>query len=234
MRAATGLRSECAPVCRRLLNGGGQHSVIMRRAYDARVALPKWSAPMSKRPGRLMLLGVVSALIGSAKVEAQASAPATRARIGVMAGVNLATLAGNDVDDAENRIGALGGLSYVRNWGGATGLEMDILYSAKGVKSVDGSDEFTLKLNYIEIPVLLRYDFPSSGAVRPHVSIGPSLAFRASCGAETTSGGASISVDCDGLQEGLDVKLKSLDVGAALGAGLDFAMGRRTFTVGAR
>lgn len=187
---------------------------------------------MSKRCGGLALLCAASAVIGSAQLAAQA--PANRARIGVMGGINLAKLAGDDVDDAKNRVGVLGGLSYVRNWGGAAGLEMDILYSAKGVKSVEGNDEFTIKLNYLEIPVLLRYDFPSTSAVRPHLAIGPSLAFRTGCGAETKTGGASVSVDCDELQEGLDVKLKSFDLGATVGGGLDFAMGRNTFTVGAR
>lgn len=47
-----------------------------------------------------------------------------------MGGITLARLAGDDVDDAKNRVALRGGLSYVRNWGGVVGLEMDILHSA--------------------------------------------------------------------------------------------------------
>ncbi len=187
---------------------------------------------MSKRLGGLVLLCAASAVIGS--VQLQAQTPASRARIGVMGGINLATLRGDDVEDAKNRVGLLGGLSYVRNWGGAAGLEMDVLYSAKGAKVVDGSEEFTFKLDYLEIPVLLRYDFPSTSAIRPHLAVGPSFAFRTSCGGEGKSSGTSVSIDCDELQDSFDVKFKSFDLGATVGGGLDFAMGRNTFTVGAR
>lgn len=188
---------------------------------------------MSKR---LLTAVVMLYLVAGPGSRAGAQSANPNARIGVMGGVNLAKFSVEDPDDADlsNRVGLLAGLSYARPRPGSFGFEMDLLFSAKGAKSVDGSDELTFKLNYLEVPVLLRYDFATTGGVRPHLAAGPSLALRTGCSAEGSSGGVSASVDCDALEEELDVKFKSVDVGATVGGGLDFAVGRNTFTVGAR
>lgn len=186
---------------------------------------------MTKRLLTVVMLCVVAG--AGSRVEAQSAN--ANARIGVMGGINLSTFSGEDsADDLENRMGLLAGLSYARPRPGSFGFEMDLLFSAKGAKSSDGPNDVTFKLNYLELPVLLRYDFATTGGIRPHLSAGPSFALRTGCSGEGSSNGVSVSVDCDELQDALNSEFKSIDVGATVGGGLDFAVGRNTFTVGAR
>lgn len=186
---------------------------------------------MTKR----LLAVVMLCVVAGAGSRAEAQSANANARIGVMGGINLSTFSGEDSsDDLENRMGLLAGLSYARPRPGSFGFEMDLLFSAKGAKSSDGPNEVTFNLNYLELPVLLRYDFATTGGIRPHLSAGPSFALRTGCSGEGNNNGVSVSVDCDELQDALNVEFKSIDVGATVGGGLDFAVGRNTFTVGAR
>jgi hypothetical protein len=133
--------------------------------------------------------------------------------IGLTAGVNVATISGNDTDDAEWRSDFMGGLSL--NWGiGPTlSLQPELLYSRKGAKAEGGG---TLKLGYIEVPVLVKFATGASTQMRPAFFFGPSIGFNVSCD-ESLSG--SVSSDC-----GDDIK--STDFGVVGGIGFDVgAMG---------
>lgn len=166
--------------------------------------------------------------------EAQTASDGRIGRIGVMGGVNIAKLTGDNFDDVDSRIGPMVGLSYVRYAPGGLGFEIDALYSAKGVKDSEEGADITFKLNYLELPLLARYDFKSASSTRVHLVAGPSLALRAGCSIEGKAEGVDVSLDCDDVAETFDGEISSFDVGLTAGGGVDFAVGRNTFTLGAR
>lgn len=143
---------------------------------------------------------------------------------GVLAGIDFATLGGGGVQDAGTRTGlTIGGFATFHKdsrWG----IEPELLFSQKGATEESGGDKLTLKLNYIEIPVLARFDLPTKSQVHPFFLAGPTMSFEISCDAEASSGGQSASESCDDLNQQLDGGLskKTFDLGATFGAGVVF------------
>jgi len=182
---------------------------------------------------RAALLTVAAGAVFTLPAGAQSRASGSTLRIGVMAGANSATLGGKDVDDADRRTGFVGGVYIVKPFAGPLAFRPELLFSQKGAKtslSVDQVDvDATLKLSYLDIPVLLQVESPAASGVRPHVYAGPSFGFKADCKIEASAGGVSQSIDCD-----QDFDLKSFDLGAVIGGGVGFALGTVEATVGAR
>lgn len=180
---------------------------------------------------RNCLVAVMAITASSGMVRAQSAGAPGPARLGVIGGVNIAKIGGDsDFDDADNRVGLLFGASVVKPFSRYFSLEVEALYSMKGFTISELSDDFTFKLNYLELPVLARFEMANSSAATPHLYAGPALGIRVGCGAKAEG----ISVDCEELEDGLDVKIKSIDLGLMLGAGVDVPMGKNTFTVGLR
>ncbi len=156
-----------------------------------------------------------------------------RSSFGVLGGLNLAKLSGDDITDAENRNGFFIGAFMIHPLSGNFALQPEIHYTQKGVKFSDEGGDATLKLDYFEIPVLGRLNFPtSSGDMAFHLLAGPAFAFKASCKATVSGGGSEFSSDCDNLTEGND--FKSFDWGVMFGGGLDFKMSQHMLTLGVR
>jgi hypothetical protein len=70
-------------------------------------------------------------------------------------------------------------------------------------------------MSYIEVPVLFRYGFQTTGEIKPFVMAGPSLALQLSCNVEEDGDKES----CDDAY-GEDGSYGSFDFGLVLGAGL--------------
>jgi hypothetical protein len=137
--------------------------------------------------------------------------------IGVTAGVNLATIAGDDDEDLKNLTGFMVGVSFIHRMTDMFSFQPEIAYSMKGAKFDDGVDEGELKLAYIDLPLLAKITFGpemTMGQARPALYVGPYAAFNMSCDIE--SGG--VSVDCDAI----DSEPKAVDFGAIAGVGMDF------------
>ena len=183
---------------------------------------------------RVLFAAVITAsLMTGTSALAQSLPPS---RLGVLGGVSFATLGGADVNDANTRTGFVGGVSLTLPLRERLSLELNGLYSQKGAKASEQSESLTLKFDYIEVPILLRYDFTAEG-VRPFVSGGVSLAYQTSCEAKAATAEFSAEVDCSTLDSDSDVALdvKKFDAGLAFGGGLDFPMANdRLFTLGAR
>jgi len=156
-------------------------------------------------------------------------------RGGVKAGIASATLGGDDVDDAESRTAFWGGgfLTFALTPGFA--IQPEVLYASKGAAgsgAFDGDLDAELRLAYIEIPVLLKFTVGTSIA-RPYFFAGPTIGFKLSCEIEGSSGGVSITADCDEFEEE-GVEIKSTDFGAVFGAGFDYDLGGITLVVDGR
>lgn len=153
----------------------------------------------------------VLAIAGAQRASAQAPL-VPHPTVGILAGVNLAKLSGSDVTDASNRTGFVGGLYLTLHIAGGFGIEPEALYTMQGSKFKDS--DLQVKLNYISVPVLLRYDVKTPG-VHPYLFAGPTFSFKASC----KEANDTDSVDCS-QDEAL--KPKSFDIGATGGAGVAF------------
>jgi hypothetical protein len=164
---------------------------------------------------------------------AQAAAVPLR-RFGFTAGFNSSTVGGSDVTDASRRTGFTAGGLVVLPISQVFAIEPELLYTTKGAVSHEpASASATLKMNYVEVPVLLRVDVPASGELRPFLYAGPAVSFKASCNVEATDQGVSVSTSCDELNA-QGAKLKTVDYGLVGGGGVAFNVGGRAFSIGAR
>lgn len=144
----------------------------------------------------------IRVLAATALLALPAMLPA-QSSIGIKGGLTFATLS-NKSPDWDTRSGFAAGLAFdLRS--GPVGIQPEILYVQKGV-SFDGSPtEGGPKLDYLEIPVLLKFTVPTEG-IQPFIYGGPSFGLRLSC--------KVAEITCD------DDEVKSTDFGAALGAGI--------------
>jgi hypothetical protein len=94
-------------------------------------------------------------------------------------------------------------------------------------------DLAVVKLNYVEIPVLLAYDFTPRERFGAILLGGPGLSFRTGCsiGAQP-SGGTMATGDCTANVSG--VTFKSFDLGAIAGGALRTSLGQTQIVAGAQ
>lgn len=150
--------------------------------------------------------------------------------LGAKVGVTFSTLSVEDDEGAD--IGtrtAFGGGAFLRIPVGRVAVQPELLYLQKGAE-VSGEDfddgSVTLKLDYLEIPLLLVVPIHTAGGVSPYLFGGPSIAFETGCSVALDTPGFDAEVDCE---EGEDVDIEfertKTDIGAVLGAGLRIPAG---------
>jgi hypothetical protein len=139
--------------------------------------------------------------------------------VGGKIGLNAAGVYGEGSDEWGSRNGVcVGGLvSYSFNR--LLGIQSEFLYSQKGARRErsDREETTTLRIDYIEIPILAKFStigggtfccIPLPGGRRTSLYLGPALGIKISSSAETEAGGMSTEEDAD---------VNALDVGLALG-----------------
>jgi len=147
-------------------------------------------------------------------------------RIGIIGGVNFATLRGLDDVDLEKRTGSMGGLSLVLPLGSTFALQTEALVVSGGAQPKSGTGD-GISLTYAQVPVLLRLSLGGSSPIAPHVYAGPYFGLRIRCQIDTGAGDS----DCDDVG---GVNTETVDVGGIVGGGLDFDLGGLVLTGGAR
>lgn len=151
-------------------------------------------------------------------------------RVGVKGGFASADLQSDRFGGSQRRSGFTGGLLALVNPSGDFGLQAEVLYTQKGDESElpvqDGGnlqfDTVTLKLDYVEVPVLARLQAPLLGSAFLSPYGGPVFAFKVN----EDNGDLGLA-DFEGTPE--DVELaSSTDFGVAFGAafGIDGEIGR--------
>lgn len=171
--------------------------------------------------------------LGALAVTAQAQAkPKT---FGIVAGVDFASFNGSDADlapdfDKHSLTGFAGGFYVTIPVGTSVVIEPEALYVGKGSKysltsGTGGSGNLNWNLSYIEIPVLVRYNFQASGG--PYFLAGPDVAFNLSCTLSGTGDvetalselGVSDCVDIGAVLGGAGTDANSVTFGGVLGLG---------------
>lgn len=138
-----------------------------------------------------------------------APANAEKMMFGVKAGLNMANLTGDDVADNSMKMGAVGGVFMSYDLTEIFAIQPELLFSMKGTTFGEGSDEVNLKLNYFEIPLLLKVTLPTEGKIKPMLYAGPALGILMSAKAE---------------DEDVKDQAKSMDIGVLAGAGVGYQM----------
>jgi hypothetical protein len=136
-------------------------------------------------------------------------------------------------DLADSKTGFVGGAYFNLPVGSTFAIQPEALYSQQGFKGEDPElpgYEAQFKVNYIQIPVLVKAQFPS-GSIRPAVYAGPVVSFESSCKFGVSAEGQSAEADCDEAGAG---DRTSTDFGGAFGANLDWFVGPVVVTFDAR
>lgn len=152
-------------------------------------------------------------------------------RVGLVAGYTFSKLTGLEDAKAKNRTGVLAGLSLLLPLPGPGSFQPELLFVSKGSKvETGGLGNQEVRLDYLEIPLLLRADI-LQGPVRPHLYAGPTVGFKLNC---------SVDIETSGVPEGQtdckrdNFKPRTLDWGAAVGGGVDLSTTSVGLTAGVR
>jgi len=148
----------------------------------------------------------------------------TALTVGPVVGLNFSTFGGKDAEGVNSRTGFLVGGYAAFQLSPRFVLEPALLFTQKGGGVDFDGGQGTIKLTYVQVPLLGRLRFPSGGFA-PNLVFGPALGFRTGCTASGNQGPVEVSVDCDEA----DVNLSSTDFSLILGAGLE--VGRLLFSV---
>jgi len=150
------------------------------------------------------------------------AAAQNRPAVGVYGGVNFAKFGGDDVGDVDTRTGFQAGAFASIPLGRIVSLVPGVAYSQQGTGvDVGGGISGTFKLDYVEVPLLLKLAAPLQGSpkVRPFAVLGPALGFEVGCKVKAQSGSQSAEVDCD--DPALGLQTKSVEFGLHFGAGIE-------------
>lgn len=119
---------------------------------------------------------------------------------GVLGGINASQVFGDNFS-GPNKAGLYLGLFVNRYFSNRSSIQLELDYIQKGSrKNPDGStgdyDTYLLRLNYIELPVLYKYDFAEKGTLETGLSLGVLVnSFEEANGSTEISGQDFSSVD---------------------------------------
>lgn len=193
---------------------------------------------------RSAILSAVLGLCPAATLVAQAPPDARpAARLGVLLGMSSSQLDGQRESAAVPRVSSrqavvAGGYATIPI-GWRLAFQPELLYSPRGFRYRTGAGDFTLKMDYVEAPLLLRGSLPRVGAAVPYLYAGPAPALRARC---AFTGGRAVAgvvnrISCAGAREaagGQALDFRRVDLGAVVGGGLAVDIGGRALALGAR
>jgi hypothetical protein len=155
-------------------------------------------------------------------------------RFGVAGGANLATLSSDFIQHASNRAGFAAGVMAVLPVSSSFAIQPELVFTRKGTFSKPDGTGGAAKIDYIELPMLARYDIRASGRAKLFVYSGPGFSYRTNCTIE-----GPISIDCDALARQAaeavpGAKFSRTDLDGIVGGGVAFDVGGTTMTVSVR
>jgi hypothetical protein len=153
-------------------------------------------------------------------------ARADRVGGGFKLGMNVATLSGDQADaaNAESITGLVAGAFLRVDLNDFLAVQPELLFSRNGAKGDTLGIEGTVKLDYIEVPVLLRCSFGRGAKLIPAFFLGPAVLYRLAANAEADNG----------LTRSLDQSVRRTDFGLVFGADFSVPLGRPQVTIEAR
>ncbi|WP_069131907.1 porin family protein [Rhodohalobacter halophilus] len=146
---------------------------------------------------------------------------------GLKAGMNISNLHGSDFEpDAKTGI-LLGAVLDINVPALPFGVESGVYYSQKGAELSGDNFESKIKLDYIEVPVMAKFQLGPPGPITPSLAVGPYLGFNVNAEEEFSSGGVT---QTDDISDGI----KGTEFGGVGALGLDFNLGLTKLNATAR
>jgi len=149
---------------------------------------------------------------------------------GGFVGLSLSKAGGADVGGESKLVTgtAVGGFLTL-GFSRVLALEPQILMVEKGIKSEEGGLSATIKLTYIQIPLLAKLRFPMGpeGRMTGVLFAGPGVAYRVGCRLKLAQGGNELAGGCD--SDGEAESIRSFDSSMIFGLGAD--LGRTTVSL---
>ncbi len=179
-----------------------------------------------------MNVRIARAVVAAVVLGALPQSPLAAQRLGIVAGGTFSQLHGASDISSENRTGTMFGLSLLLP-ASSFALQPELLFTSKGSKfNLGGAGTRTIALDYLEVPMLLRFDGAAKSAVNPHVYVGPSIGFNTGC--TVTLSGPGIPDSKSDCKRDTFLHPANVDWSAVVGAGLDLSLGSMGVTGGAR
>lgn len=141
---------------------------------------------------------------------------------GIKAGLNLADLTGDEIEEKEKRITAGGGIFLDILITEYFSVRPEMLYIPKGVRASE-LENSGINLSYVEVPLLAKFRLPNESAFSPGFFLGPYVGIITKAEIEIANISTNIKND-----------MKNADFGMVLGAGLDMNAGKGIITVEGR
>jgi hypothetical protein len=107
--------------------------------------------------------------------------------------------------DTEMHMGLIAGGFAMMSFDDMFGLQVEGLFNQKGFEYEFGADEFDVRLDYIEIPVLFRVQVAQAKGV--YALVGPSFGFNVKAASSSEIGDIEQSVDIDDSIAGFEMSL---------------------------
>lgn len=158
---------------------------------------------------RARVLSLALAILVMAPVVASAQTTMTA---GLKGGVNSSTITDEGNSSLKRLLGGVGGVFVGGDVNGNVGIQVEGLYSMRGAKDTSDASETTLRMNYIDVPVLLRVGAGSGSGMGFHIFTGPQVSYLLD--AKATNKDLDLSID-------IKDELESLDFGWTLGVGME-------------
>jgi hypothetical protein len=135
---------------------------------------------------------------------------------GLKGGINFANFHGADAESDFKNAFIFGGFVGVTLSNLIT-VQPELLYSGKGAKQGSESNRVKYKLNYLEIPVLLKFKVLQAPKVKPGLYLGPAVAIKINAKRELQENGETSESDLEGI--------RTPEIGFAIGGTIDFYLG---------
>ncbi len=147
---------------------------------------------------------LLTILFGITAVQAQ-----QRFSAGPRIGVNVSNFSGGNVD-TKAIAGLTAGAFIMYSSLNHFGISADLMYSQKGA---DIQSPFRHRINYLELPIALRYFLTRNGDFRPNLFVGPAIGFKLS---------ATEINKTTNTQRDMSSEISSVDLGLTAGFQLNF------------
>ena len=140
-----------------------------------------------------------------------------QAQFAIKGGANFANFNDTDVS-ADSRTGFMGGVTYdFKIPFSPVSIQPGVFYAQKGVDNSGELGNGEVKLDYIEVPVVAKFDFILDNPMfTPNVYFGPYVGFNVNAEAEALP-------NPGGDTDNFDDQVKNTDFGVVVGAGADIS-----------
>jgi hypothetical protein len=149
-------------------------------------------------------------------------------QFGVEGGLSIANAVGPDADGAKSRTTGFGGVTVIaQRPGAALGFQTGLQLIGKGSKAEDFGVSGSIRLRYLEAPILLRYvPYRSASGIEAAFTAGGTIGVRVGCSLEGRIAGTSVSANCS--DDDIDVvDIRRVDAGVSIGADVAIPAGPR-------